>query len=444
MSQPKGGDPDLLNSANVSIPRGLQIVNGYDPLRLPRYADLAGQVDMFGVVQDLNIYAPSAQGLNLLNTKYLLWERSSPDLKHTGIGFSYNELNLQFGAGAKAEITTSGAQATELALVSRLSDAVPLTDGTPVLKIKLHTTDGRIIERELQAGRDTAEWAYDRADVRAIIRHQRATTVESAPAALAGSFQSHRYLARLCFERSTIARIEFAAVNTGAHLQLARASLYDALTGVSTPLDRVTLAPERWRKLASFGVVDVYENRKALPRAWLVSRLSVQPRAEVLRAVQQGTLADGTPFDPATLALLETEDGAPPAALPADATAAHVQVTHYGPQRIELAVHNSQPSFLVLSEVYYPGWEAEVDGNPAEIYRTNHTLRGIAVPHGAQHIVFSYRPPLFRAGVFAAATGFALLLAGALFKRRKATWLAVANRPRPLPLGNEGVPRPLV
>ena len=46
-------------------------------------------------------------------------------------------------------------------------------------KVKLHTKDGRVIERELQAGRDTAEWAYDRADVRAEIQHERPRVAES-------------------------------------------------------------------------------------------------------------------------------------------------------------------------------------------------------------------------------------------------------------------------
>ncbi|MBI3421707.1 MAG: YfhO family protein [Acidobacteria bacterium] len=444
VSQSKGGDPDLLNSANVSIPRGLQIVNGYDPLRLPRFADLAGQVDMFGVVQDLNIYAPAAQGLNLLNTKYLLWERGSPDLKHGEVGFSYNELGLQFSANTKAEFTTNGAPATELAIVSLLSDAAPLTDGTPVLKIKLHTTAGHVIERELQAGRDTAEWAYDRADVRDAIRHQRATTVESAPAAPNGGFQSHRYLARLSFERSDIIRIELASALTRAHLLLARASLYDAGTGLSTPLERVTLAPERWRKLASFGVVDVYENRQALPRAWLVPQISVLPRAEILRAIQTGNLPNGTNFNPADLALLEAEDTPTISALPATTATTGVHVTHYSPQRIELDVRNSQPAFLVLSEMYYPGWEAEMDGNPVAIQRADHTLRGIWLPPGAQRVVFNYRLPFFRAGVLAAAIGISLLLAGALFNRRKTARLPLSDQLHPLPIGNESMPRPLV
>ncbi len=72
-----------------------------------------------------------------------------------------------------------GVAATELALVSTLGRATHVPQGAPVVKITLHTQDGRVIERELQAGRDTSEWAYDREDARASAKHQRAQVAES-------------------------------------------------------------------------------------------------------------------------------------------------------------------------------------------------------------------------------------------------------------------------
>ena len=66
---------ELLNHANLSIARGLQSVSGYDPMRLPRPAALAGEMDIFGVIRDANVFGAFHQGLNLLNVKYLLRER---------------------------------------------------------------------------------------------------------------------------------------------------------------------------------------------------------------------------------------------------------------------------------------------------------------------------------------------------------------------------------
>jgi hypothetical protein len=224
-------------------------------------------------------------------------------------------------------------------------------------------------------------------------------------------------LGRFTFERAEVVRIEFNYVCPDAGLYVARASLHDATTGVSTPLDRLALPPERWRRLESFGEVDVYENLKAMPRAWFVSRLIQKPRAEVLRVIKEGKFADGTLFDPAQTALLETEAQT---SYPAtdNAARAQVKVTNYQPQRIELEASNPLAGFLVLSEVYYPGWEATVDDRKTEIHRTDYNLRGLAVPPGNHRVVFTYRPSSFRRGVICSVIGIVLLIAGAVFGRR--------------------------
>src|SRR5262249_4813158 len=69
---------EMFNSPNISIPRGLQSVNGYDPVFLSRYGVLAGGMDMAGagIVQEKKAFGPDDQSFNLLNVKYLLFERS--------------------------------------------------------------------------------------------------------------------------------------------------------------------------------------------------------------------------------------------------------------------------------------------------------------------------------------------------------------------------------
>jgi len=57
------------------------------------------------------------------------------------------------------------------------------------------------------------------------------------------------------------------------------------------------------------------------------------------------------------------------------------------------------PSFLVLSEVYYPeGWQAWVDGEPASIHEVNTILRGVMVPAGAHEITLDFEPADVRLG----------------------------------------------
>src|SRR2546423_15382779 len=86
-------------------------------------------------------------------------------------------LHLERGAHRARE--AQDFTATELGVVSAMAYATHLPDGTPIARIKIHQRDGRVIERELQAGRDTAEWAYDRPDVRAAIKHRRPRIAES-------------------------------------------------------------------------------------------------------------------------------------------------------------------------------------------------------------------------------------------------------------------------
>jgi len=419
---------ELLDHPNVSIARGLQSVNGYDALRLTRVADISGEMSIDGVVGDLGSFGALNQGFNLLNVKYLLRERRTEvEVTHEGLRFNDAPLNLTLGPGAHAEMMPGSVAATELALVTTMGRSTHLPQATPVVRIRLHAKDGRVIEREIQVGRDTAEWAYDRADVRSVIKHQRPRVVESWKEE---GYEGHRYLARFPFERAEVERIEWDYLSPDAELQIVRASLYDATADASTPLDGLSLPPERWRKLESFGQVDLYENLKLMPRAWFVRRLAVAPRAGVLRAIKEGKLPDGMPFDPAEVALFEKEDfGRRVITLPpvGETAGAQVKVTRYEPHRIELQTHNPEPAFLVLSEIYYRGWEAWVDGQRTPVYRPDYTLRGIAVPPGDHRVEFAFRSPSFRNGAFYSGLGVMLLLIGAVVSRVRSKTLADAD-----------------
>ena len=61
----------------------------------------------------------------------------------------------------------------------------------------------------------------------------------------------------------------------------------------------------------------------------------------------------------------------------------------------------SEPSWLVLAETYaiYPGWSAEVDGEPAELWVANGCATALALPAGAREVILRYRPPGLVAGL---------------------------------------------
>jgi hypothetical protein len=415
---------DQLNFPNVSIARGLQSVNGYDALRLIRHGAISGEMGSDGVIGDVAVLGKDHQGFNLQNVKYLLTPKTNtnaPDkvVEFDGVQFSRQDVYQNFLPGVRKEISVGGVTATELSLVTLMSHATHIADGTTVLNIRLHTKDGRVIEQQLQAGRDTAEWAYDKPEVTAAIKHRRPKVAESFPA---DGFAANRFLARLPFDRAEIERIEMDYALPDATLLLLRASLFDAQTKNSALLDAMDFNSERWKRLAAFGDIAVYENLQALPRAWFVNRLAVELSQDVLATIKNGKFPDGSRFDPAQTALLEKEDfGNRPITLPeiGDAANATVNVTRYEPNRIELETRNPNAGFLVLSEIYYRGWEAWMDGKRVPVERVNYLFRGLAVTAGEHRIEFRFRAHSFRNGAMWSLIGLTLLCVCAAITRRK-------------------------
>jgi hypothetical protein len=420
---PEDPNFEAINQPNISMLRGLQSVSGYDILRPVRFGEIAGSAGsaLNGFVQDYRSFGLDDRGLDLLNVKYVLAghggsTKARRGFTYDGVYFARTNFAVEFKAGVKLETAAGGARADEIAIVSTLTNSTHLPDGAPILKLRLHARDGRVIERELQAGRDASEWAYDRADVRAAIQHRRARVVETRPAE---GFEANHYLGRLAFDRAEIERVEWVYAREDASVYVIRASLHDSQRGESTPLAAFGFPAQRWRRLDRFDQIEVYENLRAMPRAWFVQHVNALAAAEVLKTIRTGLMPDGEPFDPARTALVESfsapgdleqvanrsaSSAREPRALP------EAKIERHEATRIQLTTENPQAGFLVLSESDYDGWEARIDGQPAPIHRTNYTLRGVAVPAGRHTIEFAYRPQSLRRGAMGAGLGLVLLI----------------------------------
>ncbi|MGH9770076.1 MAG: YfhO family protein, partial [Blastocatellia bacterium] len=162
----------------------------------------------------------------------------------------------------------------------------------------------------------------------------------------------------------------------------------------------------------------VLENRRALPRAWLVAKAEAVGDEEALRRIR-GESAQ--PFDPRRTALLEIEPGAHPtlSALPGgDVSAnARAQVVSHEPNRLVIETHADHPSVLVVSEINHPGWKAVVDGVKTPIHQTDYLLRGVILPAGSHRVEMNYAPLTARIGAFISAGALALILALAGYAR---------------------------
>ncbi len=168
-----------------------------------------------------------------------------------------------------------------------------------------------------------------------------------------------------------------------------------------------------FRQIFANDAVRVYENTQVYPRAYFVNRVRSERDPSV---VLQTVTAAG--FDGRREALIEAADA--PALPPTSAAAqpATVSFTRYTSDQITLATSTAEPRFLVLSEMYFPGWRAYLDGVEIPIYRANYLFRGVVVPAGQHTLVYAYRPTSVLVGAAISLLALAIATGLLIVKRR--------------------------
>lgn len=151
-----------------------------------------------------------------------------------------------------------------------------------------------------------------------------------------------------------------------------------------------------WKNLKVYELIydgpkyQVLQNRNTLPRAFLISDYEViEDSASIINKLLDER------FDLRKKVILEEGLGEQ-----ISSGSGEVKIIKYEPNRIEIELEQDTPQLLFLSDNYYPGWQAKVDGNKTKIYRANYTFRSIFVPAGNHLVEFIYDPPLFRIALF--------------------------------------------
>jgi hypothetical protein len=166
------------------------------------------------------------------------------------------------------------------------------------------------------------------------------------------------------------------------------------------PINQPGLTP-----IAELDGTFVYRNEHALPRAWIIN----PPPAEIAQADINADWAQQL----AALADL--------AAQTVVAKEYIASVTHYMPDRIEVEAQLPKPGLLVLSEIWYPGWQVVVDGKAQPVRQVAGILRGVSLGAGTHRVVFVYNPASVRWGVWLSLAGWIGVIIGAgivLWRRR--------------------------
>jgi hypothetical protein len=157
----------------------------------------------------------------------------------------------------------------------------------------------------------------------------------------------------------------------------------------------------------------VYENPNAYPRAWVVHEAIVEPSPELLVKRR-----DSPELDLHRQALL----GAPldtPLEPAVEGASESIAFLSYGASRMELSIRAESQGLLVLSEIFYPGWRATVNGGGQRIYKADGALRGIVVPRGESRVVLTYQPWSVYIGAFLTLGTFLGVLAAFALRRRR-------------------------
>jgi len=144
----------------------------------------------------------------------------------------------------------------------------------------------------------------------------------------------------------------------------------------------------------------IWEYNQALPRSYFTSNYIVEnDRQKIvdhllnpLFPIQNTLIFESKPKE------FESTDGA----------SGEVTIAKYEPQTIKIVVNAKQSGYLFLSDTYYPGWKAFVDGKETKIYRANYSFRAVPVSNGNHTVRFIYDPLSFKVAI--AISGISLVV----------------------------------
>jgi hypothetical protein len=311
---------------------------------------------------------PESRLLDLTGVRFIITDKQH-DLWADDVYYDL-ELPAQLEPGQTLTLDLSAYppfSATALGIVVEASGGIP--DGARIAGLVVEGADGRSAALDLQADPST----------------------HGAPAPV-----------RLHLpEPLTPARVTVRIPSDARAMKLRGLSLIDERTGAHSS---ITVSQRGDFRRIHSGDVKVYERLGTPGRAWLVH--GVQPATDDARTL--AFLGDPA-FDPRSTVVVAGDLGPSPAATStADES---VSVLTYEPERVVVHADVSRPAVLVLSDTFYPGWQATVDGLPAPILRANLMFRGLALEPGSHEVVFTYLPMSWRRGVWISMGTFLLMCA---------------------------------
>jgi len=336
---------------NYAATYGLRSANLYIPLIPQRYQAYTNALD--------------AAKLNQMNVKYYVIPQLLPVDAASELYDVHNPFaNLPYNR--TMEITPTAVLTLEVE--SYLSHSTRMESGELAANIYLRGANDELLTMPIRAGIESAEWAYERPDVVSSIRYP--------PAPIANTFVArsglgpvehagHTYLATLPFTQPfTISSILIEPTIPEAFVRIEQIRLMTP-SGERILLNHL-IGQGDHRLIYRTEDAVVYQNHDAYPRAYLLTN-------------DQAKVRDGE-------LQFEALSGTPPEA----------EITHYKDQRVTIQTNTHEPGYLVLADLNYPGWEATIDGQPADIILAQGAFRALAIPAGSHQVEFRYNTDWFK------------------------------------------------
>jgi hypothetical protein len=308
-------------------------------------------------------------------------------------------------------------QPREIRVVSALAGAAAVPQAAAVAEITLRAADGQELgQAYLRAGVDTMDWGFDDLTPISGVAHQRVEVAGDVAEKINDQVSARRLLSygRLAVDqRGVVSTVEIRSLAPRGELIIYGAALVDQSGHLQQLFGR---HKSKFRELGQYNGVTVLENTAALPRAFLVSSARVATQGTSL------SLMEDAPFAPRSeviLAATTPPANALAAGSPLDTglSPGEVRIDSYAPQQLSMQIDAHSHAFLVVTDTFYPGWRAYVDGQEQPILRGDYLFRVIEVPAGRHQVVLRFEPASVWGGLALSLLGLGLAL-GALSASR--------------------------
>lgn len=300
-----------------------------------------------------------------------------------------------------APLEFSIVDADSVEIESSLAQSADLKNGAVVADVVLTDETGKEYRVQMLAGRDTAEWAYDRSDVLKTIQHARPEVASSFPARSAIPIQEHTghtFRTRINFSNTPAPIVKLSVepkIDSGLlHIASVALANGDAVIDLAPLLGR-----GRHALVYRSEDVAVFENPDASPRAFVTHNVKQVSDAEAFAQLHSPLpnaeiyIADGPEFD--------SDMG--------EGLDEHADIILYEPERVVIDTKLSADGYLVLTDAWDPGWTVLVDDRPATMTRADVIFRAVLLSEGSHRVEFLYRPRAFYLGLILSGMGIAVL-----------------------------------